>query len=140
LNLEKIVQSIAEQVPAEELDQRLQAKRRKVDRLINILAGGVVSIVVLGVLWGIIYEIIIVKGAVLGGSIFLGLFVGLILFTLLVIYRESSLKGSGQRQLAREMMPQTEDIAKLLPESSIESLPAVTDRTTELLTVKKSDD
>ena len=139
LNLEEIGQSLAKQAPAEELNQRLQAKRRKVERLINILAGGTISILVLAVLWGIIYEIIIVKGAVLGGSIFLSFFVGLILFTVLVIYRESVLKASGERQAVPHRMPEVGDTARFVPDSSIESLPAVTDRTTELM-VKKSDD
>src|SRR6185436_14203021 len=60
LSLEKTVQSLADQLPALELDKQLRERERKVDRLINIVAGSAISIVVVGVLWGIIYEIIIV--------------------------------------------------------------------------------
>jgi hypothetical protein len=58
------------------LDKQLREKQRKLDRLINIVAGSAISIVVGGVLWGIIYEIIIVKGEVLAGFLFLAFILG----------------------------------------------------------------
>jgi hypothetical protein len=70
LSLEKIVQSIAEQLPADDLDKHLRDRRRNIDRLLNVTAGIVISIVVGAVLWGIIYEIIIVKGELLGDHCF----------------------------------------------------------------------
>lgn len=140
LNLEKTVQSIAEQFPAEEIDKHIQYRRRIVDRWLNIIAGSAISIVAVSVLWGIIYEIIIVKGEVLGGSIFLGFIVALILFALLMLYRESLVKTSGKGPLAQQKMAQAEDTAKLLPESSAESVPSITERTTDLLMVEKKDE
>lgn len=137
LNLEKTVQSIAEQLTAEEIDKHIQDRRRIVDWWINIIAGSAISVLVVSVLWGIIYEIIIVKGEVLGGSIFLGFVLALILFALLVIYRESLLKASGKGSLAQQKRSQAEDTAKLLPESSAESMPSITERTTDLLMAEK---
>ena len=79
LGLEKIVQSIAEQLPREGLDKQLQDRTRVVDRWLNIIGGTAVSILVVSVLWGIIYKIIIVKGEVLEGSIFLAFVLAIIL-------------------------------------------------------------
>lgn len=137
LSLEKIVQSIAEQLTADELDQHLRDRQRNVDRLLNIIAGGVISIVVGAVLWGIIYEIIIVKGEVLAGSIFLAFVVGLILFAPLAIYRNSLAKAPSRRTLREGGATPAESTAELLPESSAQSMPSITEHTTELLRVEK---
>jgi hypothetical protein len=140
LSLEKIVQSIAEQLPAEELDKQVKDRQRIVERLLNIVGGTAVSIVVVAVICGIIYEIIIVKGEVLAGSIFLAVVIGLILFALLAIYHESLAKASSKRQLAQLDIPHPEKhTATLLPESSSESMPSVTENTTELLAVERKD-
>jgi hypothetical protein len=137
LNLEKIAQSILEQLPAGELDKVIQDRRRRADRLIKFVAGSAISIVVASVLWGIIYEIIIVKGEVLAGSIFLSFILALILFALLVIYRESLLKAS-RRPFAEQEMPKA--TAKLLPESQAQSMASITERTTDLLMAEKKDE
>lgn len=50
LSLEQAVQSLAEQLPALELDKNLRVRQARVDRLITIVAGGAISIVVGGVL------------------------------------------------------------------------------------------
>ncbi len=139
LNLEKITQSIAEQIPAGEIDQHIQGRHRIVDRSIKIVAGSAISILVGSVLWGIIYEVIIVKGDVLTGSIFLGFIIALVLFALLMIYRESLLKASGKGSSARQKIRQRVDTEKLLPETSAEPLPSITERTTDLLMAEKKD-
>ena len=138
LSLEKTVQSLADQLPALELDKQLRERQRKVDRLINIVAGSAVSIVTGAVLWGIVYEIIIVKGAVISGLIFLAFIVGVILFGLLSIYRESLRKTAGTRRLSEPRQQLGEDTGKLLAESRYEPLPSITERTTELLREDKS--
>lgn len=139
LSLEKIVESIAEQLTAHELDEHLRDRQRKVDRLLNITAGTVISIVVGAVLWGIIYEIIIVKGELLGGSLFLAFVVGLILVALLAVYRESLVKASTKRSRLEQGTPKAETTAELLPESSAKSIPSITEHTTELLAVEKNE-
>lgn len=132
LSLEKTVESLADQLPELELDKRLRERQRRVDQLIYIVAGTAISIVVAGVFWGIIYEIIIVKGDVIPGLLFLAFITGVVLFGLLSIYRESLNKAATKRQLS-EPAQLVADTGKLLPESRIEPLPSVTERTTELL-------
>ena len=69
----------------------------------------------------------------LAGSIFLAFVAALILFGLLAMYRESLAKASSKHQLAvREMQP-PQDTTELLPASSVESTPSITEHTTELL-------
>lgn len=138
LSLEKTVQSLADQLPALELDKQLRERERKVDRLINIVAGSAISIVVAGVLWGIIYEIIIVKGEVIPGLFFLAFIIGAILLGLLSIYRESLRKTAGKRQIPQPQQQLVANTGKLLSESSVEPLPSITERTTELLLRDKS--
>jgi hypothetical protein len=140
LSLERIAQLVVEQLPAQELDKRLRARQRLVERLVHIVGGSAIAIVVGAVLWGIIYEVIIVKGEVLGGSIFLAVVVGLILSALLAIYNDSLAKASGKRHLLKVIIPSPEkNTAALLPESSVELMPSVTERTTELLAAEKQD-
>jgi len=136
LGLEKIVQSIAEQLPREELDKQLQDRTRVVDRWLNIIGGTALSILVVSVLSGIIYKIIIVKGEVLEGSIFLAFVLAIILFALLAFYQNSMLKSATKGQIGR---PHPKDTAELLPGSSAESLSSVTERTTELLMAERKD-
>jgi hypothetical protein len=66
--------------------------------------------------------------------------VGVILFTLLAIYRASLAKASGKRPLANaNVLSSEKHTAALLPESSSQLMPSVTERTTELLAAKKTD-
>jgi hypothetical protein len=139
LSLEKAVQSLAEQLPALDLDKNLRERQERVDRLINIVAGSAISIAVGGILWGIIYGIIIVKGEVIAGLLFLAFIVGVILFALLSLYRESLSKAAGKRHLLQPPPTQASDTAKLLPDSQMEPIPSITERTTELLTVNGKD-
>jgi len=136
--LEKTLQSLADQLPALELNQELRERQRKVDRLINIVAGSAISIVVGAVVWGIVYEIIIVKGHLISGLVFLLFIVGVILFGLLSIYGESLRKKADTRRLEDPQQQLGENTGKLLPESHFEPLPSITERTTELLTKRKS--
>jgi hypothetical protein len=138
LSLEKTVQSLADQLPALELNKEFRDRQRKVDRLINIVAGSAISIVVGAVVWGIVYEIIIVKGQLIPGLVFLLLILGVVLFGLLSIYGESLRKTADTRRLADAQQQQLrQNTGKLLPESHIGPF-SITERTTELLTKGKS--
>ena len=139
LSLEKVVESLAEQLPAVDLDRNLQERKRRVDRLFNITAGTAISIVAVSVLWGIIYEIIIKKGEVLGGSIFLAFIVGLILVAFLAFYRDSLEKASTRRKTSQSSLPQAEETARL-PGPTGEVMSSVTESTTELLTIERKRD
>lgn len=139
LSLEKAVQSLVEQLPALELDKNLRERQERVDRWLVILAASGISVFVVGILWAIIYKLIIIKGEVLEGSVFAAFFVGLIIFALLALYSESLRKTAGKRQMLQAPPKEVSDTAKLLPDSQVEPVPSVTERTTELLTVEKKD-
>ena len=137
LSLEKAAQSLVEQLPAAELNKQLQERQRRVERLLYTLGGTGAAIFVVSLFWTIINEIIIGEIPVLGGMIFLVFILGLIVFALLMLYRGSLLKASSKRGLDQPAPSQVEDTARLLPESYIEPLPSVTERTTDLLVEKK---
>ena len=92
------------------------------------------------VLWGIIYEIIIVKGAVLGGSIFLAFVVGLILVALLAVYRDTLEKASSKQKISQSTLLKVDETARLSPGSGGEVMASVTEDTTELLTIERKGD
>ena len=137
LSLEKVAQSLAEQLPAPELNKHLQDRQRRIERWLSILLGSMFTIFVVAVLWALVYKIIIIKGDVLEGLMFLALFVAAVAALLLVVYRESLLEASTKRQLSQTTLPLTEHTAKLLPESDLEPIPSVTEGTTELLFAEK---
>ena len=137
LSLEKAVQSLADQLPGLELDKNLRERQLKVERLITIVLGSAISIVLVGVLWGIIYGIIIVNGQVTVGLFMLAFIVGMILFALLSMYRDSLRKAAGKRQLPEPAPAFVADTGELLSESLVEPIPSVTERTTELLMKNK---
>jgi hypothetical protein len=138
-SLEKTVQSLNEQLPAGPPDERIQKRQRTVERLVHVAGGGAIAIVVGAVLWGIIYEIIIVKGEVLGGSIFLALIVGLILVAALAVYQDSLAKASAKRHLIERDTARVENTADPLLEPSVESNPSITEHTTEFLITDKKE-
>lgn len=137
LNMEKAVQSVAEQLPAVELNKQLRERQRRVDQLLYALGGSAAVIFVVSLFWTIINKIIIGKGQVIAGIIFLAFILGFIIFALLMLYRESLVNAARKRSLAQPSLPPTEETARLLPESHIEPLPSVTERTTELLVAEK---
>lgn len=136
LQLEQVVQSLVQQLTAPDANKSLVEKQHSLDRWIKIVAVSTISLFVGAVLWGIIYSIIIVKGEVLAGSIFLAVILGLVLFGLLVLYRESLAQKSSKQKVSLPDVQAT-DTAKLLEEARYEPVPSIVERTTELLTVEK---
>jgi hypothetical protein len=137
LGLEKIVATLSEQLSTAAPDQPLLKRQRQLERWIKITGGSALSIPVGAVLWGIIYEIILIKGEVLAGSLFLAFIIGLILFALLVIYRESLMQPANKRQTTQPNLPQENRPEKLLPEPYLEPLSGVTERTTQFIKEEK---
>lgn len=137
LSLEKVAESVAEQRPATELSKHLKDRQRQTERLLPIILGSMFTIFVGAVLWALVYKIIILKGEVLEGVIFLALIVAAVIALLLVVYRESLLEAATKRQLSQTTSPLSEPTGKLLPESDLEPVPSVTERTTDLLFAEK---
>ncbi len=138
LSLEKVVQSLVEQLPATDVDKNLRERQRKVELWAKIFGTGVVSIFALVVLWGLIYQTIIVEGKWAVGLGFLAFILGVVAFGLLMLYRESLLKAS-KRPLPKPESSPPADTAKLLPEPSFEPIPSVTERTTDLLSADRKE-
>jgi hypothetical protein len=90
-----------------------------------------------GLFWTVINEIITGEVPLLGGIIFLAFIFGLVVFALLMLYRQSLLKASSKRPFTQPALPEAESTARLLPESYVEPMPTVTERTTELLVAEK---
>jgi len=137
LQLEQVVQSLVAQLTAPDADKKLVERQNNLDRVIKVVAVGTISLFVGAVLWGIIYSIIIVKGEVLGGSIFLAIMIGLVLFGLLVLYRESLTEKSSKPKPSLDT--RRSETGKLLTEPHYEPVSSVVERATELLTVKNKD-
>lgn len=137
MSLEKTAQSLVEQLPAVELNTHLRNRQHLVERLLYVLGGSAALVFVVSLFWTIINKIIIGKGQVLAGLVFLGFVLAFIVFGLLMLYRESLLKASNKRLSTQPTLPQAETTARLLPESRIEPIPSVTERTTELLGAEK---
>lgn len=139
LSLEKVAESVAEQRPATELNKHLKDRQRQIERLLSIILGSMFTVFVGAILWAVIYKIIILKGDVLEGIFFLALFVAAVTALLLVIYRESLREAATKRQLSQTTSKPSEPTGKLLPESDLEPVPSVTERTTDLLVAEKKD-
>lgn len=134
LGLEKIAQSLVEQRP-NEFEQSLQQRKERIERW-GVAA---LSVFGLGVLSIPLYKIVMMmlEGRVLAGLGFLALLVVLgcgllaaILFAKASEVGEAGLKG---RVVSPPTLPQTNTTAKLLPSDQLDSVPSVTERTTELL-------
>lgn len=137
LALEKIAQSLIEQRP-NEFEESLQQRKERIERW-GVAALGVFG---LGVLSIPLYKIamMMLEGRVLAGLGFLGLIVVLgcgllavILFAKANEVGEAKLKG----RAAARALPKTNTTAKLLPPDQLDSMPSVTERTTELLLADK---
>ena len=140
LSLQKVLESLAEQLPAIDLDKNLQERKRRVERWLHISGGIAIAIPVVGILWGIIYEVIIVKGELLGGSIFLAFFLGILLVALLAVYRDILEKASAKGKLSQMVLPPAEETARLPAGTLDTQMSSVTERTTELLTIDRKED
>ena len=137
LSLEKIAQSLAEQLPSTQLNEDLEDRKRKVERWLTLLLGSAFGVIVVTVLGALIYKIIITKGDFLLGFALLVLFIALMAALILVVYRESLREALAKRQLSQAALPQPEPTGKLLTESHFQPVPSVTEPTTELLVERK---
>ena len=134
LGLEKIAQSLVEQRP-NEFEENLQQRKERIERwgvaALSVFGLGVASIP--------LYKIVMMmlEGRVLAGLGFLALFVVLgcgllaaILFAKANEVGEAKIKG---RAAAPETLAKTNTTARLLAADQLDSIPSVTERTTELL-------
>jgi hypothetical protein len=138
--LEKTAQSLAEQLPAE-MDENLQARKERLERLgmilLSMFGAGILGLI----LYGIVYKMILVQGRAWEGLGLLALIVmiacGLLSVVLFAKANEAA-EASGQRKIREpEKLSHAETTGKLLPETKLEPVPSVTERTTDLLFAEK---
>ena len=143
LSLEKISQSVVEQLPTK-LDQSIEQRTEKLEKL-GVVALSVFGAGVLGfIIYGVVVKLMISQGMFITGLAILGLLVmiGCGLASVILFARANELKESvGKRKLeaAKDESPATlsaADTGRLLAEPLTPAF-SVTDRTTELLTVEK---
>ena len=133
LGMEKIAQSLGEQLPAR-LDQSLTARKERLEKV----GVGALSVFALGVLGLLLYAIgqklLATQGsllailAIIGLAIMLGC--GLLSVILFARAKELGEQASKRQQHPDELTGSTKE---LLPEGHFEPVPTVTERTTELL-------
>ena len=143
LGLEKIAQSVSEQLPTK-IEENLQERKNKLERL-GVAALSVFGLGVLGFfLYMVGYKLMLSQGKILAALGVLGLLVILgsgLLSVILFAKAKDVQDASSKRPLQPvDEMPEAVAKTKLLHESRLEEIPSVTERTTELLfTEKKSD-
>lgn len=140
LGLEKIAQSVSEQLPTR-LEQNLQDRKTKLERL-GVIALSIFGVGVLGLfLYMVGYKLMLSQGKVLAALGILGLVVILgsgLLSVLLFAKAKEVEEASTRRRLPEpDEMPEAASTSKLLPECDLKPIPSVTERTTKLMFTEK---
>jgi len=139
LGLEKIAQSLGEQLPARG-DQSLRARQERLEKL----GVGALSVFGLGILGFLLYavgqKLLATGGSLLAILAIVGLVImfGCGLLSAILFARAKEL---GEQASKRQPSPDelTGSTKELLPEGRFEPVPTVTERTTELLFVESRD-
>jgi len=141
LGLEKIAQSLGEQLPAR-MDQSLSARKERLEKL----GVGALSVFGLGILGFLLYAVGQKLLATQGGLLAILAMVGLVIMLgcgLLSVILFARAKELGEQASKRQLQPSETETGgstrELLPEGRFEPVPTVTDRTTELLFAEKRD-
>ncbi len=137
LSLEKIAQSLVEQLPVKS-EESIEKRRDKIEKL-GVIALGSFGVIGLGFLfYQIIFKMILEQGKLLPGIALLILFICGLLAVVFFNYANSLKDAATKRRLQQPTeLPQGEASAKFLNEPYLEPIPSVTERTTELLYAEK---
>ena len=143
LGLEKVAQSLTEQLPTKTKLSLAQQKERY-ERLgvaaLSVFGFGVLSFI----LYSVFYKLMISQGKVLAGLGVLGLLIvlGCGLLSVILFAKANEVKEAPAPRDVKEPaeLPSERPTQELLPESHPAPVFSVTDRTTELLAVKREDD
>ena len=140
LALEKIAQSLGEQLPAR-MDQSLLARKERLEKF-GVGALSVFGVGVLGYLLQPLGQKLLEQGSLLTKLALVGfaIMLGCGLLSVILFARAKEL---GEQASKRQPQPNEIETAgstkELLPEARFERVPTVTDRTTELLFAEKRD-
>ena len=142
LSLEKIAESLAEQLPSQ-LDANQQSQKERIEKqgviALSIFAAGILGLL----LYLVVYKVIFIQGRTLEGLGILA-FLALIASGLVSVYLFAKANEIGPKNKNRQISGSDEALpstptAKLLREGYFEPMPTVTERTTDLLTVERND-
>ena len=140
LGLEKIAQSLGEQLPAR-MDQNLLARKERLEKL-GVSALSVFGLGVLGFLLYAVGQKLLAQGSLVAvlAMVGLGIILGCGLLSVILFARAKEL---GEQASKRQLQPNETETGgstrELLPEARFEPVPTITDRTTELLFAEKRD-
>ena len=140
LGLEKVEQSLSEQLPTKGNISLLERKERL--EHLGVAALGVFGLSILGfILYSALSRLMLTQGKVLAGLAMLGLIImmGCGLLSVILFAKAKELKEASSKRQAHQLaeIPPGNSTAKLLVDHA-EPLLSVTERTTELLHIKKS--
>ena len=140
LGLEKIAQSLTEQLPTK-LDESLKERKDKLERLgvaaLSVFGTGVLSFI----LYGVFYKLMLTQGKILAGLGVLALIIiiGCGLLSVILFAKANEVKEASTKRQIKEAaeLPLSAGTSELLPEARPEPIFSVAERTTELLLAKK---
>lgn len=140
LGLEKIAQSLGEQLPAR-MDQSLLARKDRLEKF----GVGALSVFGVGVLGYLLYPVgqkILEQGSLLAILVLVGwvIMLGCGLLSVILFARAKELgEQASKRHLQPNEIETSGSTRELLPEARLEPVTTVTERTTELLFAEKRD-
>lgn len=140
LGLEKIAQSLGEQLP-ERVDETLLARKERLEKL-GVAALSVFGLGLLSFLAYAIGQKLIAQGSFFAALVTLGVVImlGCGLLSVILFARAKELGDQAtKRQLPAKAEEQKGLTRELLPEGNFAPVPTVTERTTELLFAEKPD-
>lgn len=141
LGLEKIALSLGEQLPTR-VDETLLARKERLEK-IGVAALSVFGLGLLAVILYALGEKILLRGDIFEALTMLGVFV-MIACGLVSVFLFARAKELGEQAGKRQLQPTTTEkkssTRELLPEGTMEPVPTVTERTTELLFVETKRD
>jgi zinc-ribbon domain len=139
LGLEKVAESLAEQLPAK-ADKTLLQRKERLERL-GVAALSVFGLSILGfILYSVFYKLMLTQGRFLAGLAVLGLtiIVGCGLLSVILFAKAQELKeAAAKRDVERPNEELSGEITGKLLDPHKEPVFSVTDRTTELLTAQR---
>ncbi len=138
LGLEKIAQSLTEQLPTR-LDKSLQERKEKLERL-GVAALSVFGVGILSFILYMVFNKLMTQGSILAvlGMLALVIVLGCGLLSVILFAKAGELKeSSAKRQIKGPSELEPSETKELLPDTHPEPILSVTERTTELLFAEK---